>query len=232
LTSKMICYQRQAVAGARLAADSLGKVLIEVRTNLREASDGLVEWGTRYHGAALATIGLLLGSVLERIIIPASYHEDDLFPWGSHPELDVLWASSSVLIEHHGESATRPEKVALISKNDAAMANLRICWENPGGAFNCGACEKCMRTMVSLRIFGALDRCNTLPDSIDLRLLRSFRLGHGAGIFARQNLDAIRKSAIQDRELRRTLNQVVWISRFWETARAIRRALRLDRSSV
>jgi hypothetical protein len=216
----------QALAAARLAASSLGKELIEVRTNVRKASDGIVSWATLYHGAGLATIGLLLSNVVEKVIIPASYHQSELFPWGSHPSLDVLWTSSAVEIEHHGTFATRPEKVAKIAQNEAAMNHLRICWKNPGGAFNCGTCEKCMRTMVNLRIAGSLERCRTLPDVVDLHRLRSFHLGKGSMIFAKQNLVAARKARFRDQELIWTLQQIVWMAPFWDAARSLRTALR------
>ncbi|WP_269938286.1 hypothetical protein [Arthrobacter sp. HY1533] len=216
---------QKALDGARGAAKSLGKELVEVRTNIRHMSEGLLDWGTHYHGAALATVGLLLGDVLERVIIPASYHTSDLFPWGSHPELDSLWNSSSVTFEHHGESATRPEQVERISKSDAAMDHLRICWENPGGAFNCGQCEKCIRTMVNLRVVGSLERCRTLPDAIDIQRLRSFRPEHGSAIFAKQNLEAMKTHGIEDKELTAALTWMVRTAPLWDAARTIKKAI-------
>jgi len=222
----------QAVAGARAAAASLGKELIEVRTNIRQMSEGILDWGTHYHGAAMATVGLLLGDVLERVIVPASYHVDDLFPWGSHPDLDALWSSSVVTFEHHGEFATRPEKVARIADNDAAMDHLRICWKNPGGAFNCGTCEKCIRTMVNLRVVDALGRCRTLPDEIDVKRLRSFRAEHGSAVFAKQNLEAMKANGINDKELIGALKWTVRTAPLWDAARALRTYTRRLRGLV
>src|SRR5262249_59102310 len=48
-----------------------------------------------------------------------------------------------------------------------APGSLRVCWENPDGAYNCGRCEKCLRTMINLLIAGALDRCPTFPLPLD-----------------------------------------------------------------
>jgi len=51
------------------------------------------------------------------------------------------------------------------------MDTLRVCWENRGGRYNCGTCEKCLRTMAELYLAGALERCRTLPDRIDIDAL-------------------------------------------------------------
>jgi hypothetical protein len=220
-----VALAEQALTGAREAAESLGKELIEVKTNIRHSSEGLLDWGTHYHGAALATVGLLLGDVLARVIIPASYHVDDLFPWGSHPTLDPLWNSSTVTFEHHGEFATRPQKVERIAENDAAMDHLRICWENLGGAFNCGQCEKCVRTMVNLRVIGALERCQTLPSTVDVQRLRSFRPQHGSAVFAKQNLAAMKAHGVHDKELSAALTRMVRTAPLWDAARTIKKAI-------
>jgi hypothetical protein len=51
---------------------------------------------------------------------------------------------------HHGRGARRWEKLERISREPGALDILRVCWQDKG--FNCGRCEKCVRTMVLLRI--------------------------------------------------------------------------------
>ncbi|MCU1531368.1 MAG: hypothetical protein JWO49_939 [Arthrobacter sp.] len=194
----------QALQGARATAAAMGKHLIEVKTNLRTLSNKHVQWGRHYFGAALATVGLLLSDHIHTAIIPSSYYVDDLYPWGSHPELDPLWSNSKVRFEHHGTDRTRPQKVQAISEDDAAMDHLRVCWRNPDGAFNCGRCEKCLRTMVNLRIAGALERCRTLPSEFAIEEIGASANGLSK-IYARENLDALLASDVQDQELEAAL---------------------------
>jgi hypothetical protein len=199
---------KQALDGARAAAGAMGKQLVEVSTNIRTLSNKHVNWGPHYHGAALASVGLLLSKHIHTAIIPASYYVDDLYPWGSHPELDHYWSSSKVSFEHHGTDVTRPQKVIAIGNNPAAMDHLRVCWRNPDGAFNCGKCEKCLRTMVNLRIAGALGRCKTLPETFDIEAIRRPGATRLAKIYARENLAAFKASGLQDPELAAALEEL------------------------
>lgn len=52
---------------------------------------------------------------------------------------------------------------------DIALQHLRVCTDNPGQVYNCGRCPKCLRTMVNLRIVGALERCPTFARPLDLK---------------------------------------------------------------
>lgn len=214
--------REHALDANRKAAAVLGKPLIEVRTNIRHLSDSMgIDWGTHFHGAAMALVGLMLADHLERVVIPASYHDDDLFPWGSHPRLDPLWSSSHVEFLHHGTHASRPKKVMAIAKQQVALDHLRVCWKNPNGAYNCGRCEKCVRTMINLRVVDALDRCATLPHEIDNDRVRRLQMGHGARLFARENMSALD----DDRELRDALRHAAQVSRLREIVQGWKRRL-------
>ncbi len=214
----------EVIDEARAAAAELGRQLIVVRTNIRALSDPHLDWGVHFHGAALAAVAQLLGNHLARVILPATYHRSELFPWGSHPELDPLWSSSTVTVVHHGEERTRPQKVAAIATSPVAMAHLRVCWENRGGRYNCGECEKCVRTMINLRVVGALERCATLPHTIDASALRRIRADHGAGLRATENLAALRASGISDPELERALRALARRARLGHALDRIARA--------
>lgn len=184
----------QALSEMQSAADAYGKELIVISTDIRKYSDRFQVWGARYHGAALATVGLLLSEHLSKVIIPSSFSTEDLHPWGSHPLTDPLWSASHLTIEHHGEETQRFEKVAAISTDPIAMRHLRICWRNTGGSYNCGECEKCLRTMTELYLSMSLERCATLPDRIDTKLVRALELRGSGKTFARTNIERLRKS--------------------------------------
>lgn len=159
-------------SGVRAAAAELGLPLVEVRTDVRRFSDSYVHWEA-YHGAAMATVAHLLATRFRRILIPATLTYADLMPLGSHPLLDPLWSSEAVELVHVGCEASRLEKLAAIAGEPAARQWLRVCWENRGSQYNCGVCEKCLRTMVALRALGLLEQFEAFPHSIDpIRLSR------------------------------------------------------------
>lgn len=199
----------KASAKVREVASVFGKNVIEIETNIRELLDPYVDWGVLGHGAALAAIGHLLAPSLRRIFIPASHTYADLFPWGSHPVLDPLWSSESLEFVHDGCEGTRVEKVALLARYDVALQSLRVCWKNPQGSYNCGRCEKCLRTMINLRVNGALERCTTFDEAFDIAHVRRLAVtDESTRSFIRENLDALRKTHA-DHELEEALHAVL-----------------------
>lgn len=165
--------------------------LLNVETNLRSLSDEYVSWGM-YHGAALASVALAAASLFRKVYIPSSYSYAELFLWGSHPLLDPLWSTEATTLVHDGCEAGRLEKIMRISAHDAARQHLRVCWENVAQQYNCGTCEKCLRTMIGLRIAGALERCSTFDRPLDPAAVARMRLRTaGASVFLEENLKAL-----------------------------------------
>jgi hypothetical protein len=152
--------------GLGSAAADLGKPLTEVRTDLRAFSDPYAFWES-YHGAAIASVAHLLAGRFSKVYIPATLTYAHLTPLGSHPLLDPLWSSEALELIHDGCEASRLEKLAFIAEEPAARQWLRVCWENRGATYNCGRCEKCLRTMVALHALGLLGQFTSFPDSID-----------------------------------------------------------------
>ncbi|MCB0967818.1 MAG: hypothetical protein KDB37_13360 [Ilumatobacter sp.] len=145
------------------AASMLGLPLIEVESNLAafgRASN--VGWND-YHGAAMAGVAHLLSPGFSRFVIPASTTYAQLYPLGSHPMVDPLWSSEELEIVHHGADSTRTEKLRAVADDPASRRHLRVCFENRDGAYNCGRCEKCVRTAVGVRIAGVEGRFESLP---------------------------------------------------------------------
>lgn len=178
-------------------ATDLGKNLIEIETNIREFIDPYVRWGPLGHGAALAAIGHLLYPVLQRIYIPATHTYSDLFPWGSHPVLDHFWSSESLEFIHDGCEATRLDKVSLLAKYDVALRSLRVCWQNPNSSYNCGQCEKCLRTMINLKVNNAY--CTTFSKELDLKNVMEISADdESTRAFIQENLNMVKKHKIDD----------------------------------
>lgn len=182
--------RRRVSASLRAAAAELGKPLIEVETDLRALGDPLLDWGRQYHGAALAAVALALAPHLRRCYIPSSQLVGDPPTWASNPISDPLWSTEDVEIVHDAD-IPRVDKVARLVESETAMRYLRVCWENRRGAYNCGTCAKCLRTMTSLRALGALERCATFDRPLSLRRAAFVPMDDSNRFYAEENLRLI-----------------------------------------
>lgn len=201
-----------AVQGARAAASALGLPLIEVRTNLRELSDGVLSWQYQYHGTGLATIAHALSDHIGVAIIPSTYSKVQLRPCGSHPYLDPWWSGDQMRIEHGEIDVSRPEKVWAIAEHQVVLDHLRVCWDKYTTTVNCGRCEKCVRTMFALEAVGALTRCATFPDRLTLRdYLWMIPRSPDIDIRIEEVLELFQQNPPADRRLQRRLRGV-WLA--------------------
>ena len=199
----------------REVASAFGKNIIAIETNVRELLRPYVKWGPLGHGSVLAATGHLLSPFFERIYIAASLTYADLLPWGSHPVLDHWWSSEAVEFVHDGCEANRIEKVGRLSDCDIALKNLRVCWRNPGSAYNCGRCEKCLRTMINLQVHNALDRCTAFDEELDIRRVSKIIIKKKAiRAVMQQNLDELNKSQGNEelkKALQKALDRPMWV---------------------
>ena len=176
------------------AADEMNKPLIEVETNSREITEPHAAWPRHQYGNALAGIGHLLGRHANRVLIPSSDTYECLIPWGSHPLTDTLWQSERLAIEHDGADCSRLEKVRFLSAHDAALHHLRVCWRNPGNAYNCGVCEKCVRTQLELLASGLLERCPVFSETITAHKIAEIVIPAQFGEYYVEILRALRET--------------------------------------
>lgn len=132
-------------------AQSFGKSLLPVTTNVRQFSEQRrISWEFM-HGLILASVGNILA--MGRIYIPSSYTYRELFPWGSHPLTDPMWSTESCEVIHDGAESQRWEKVRAITADQKVLDNLHVCWRSKTS--NCGRCPKCVRTMAALHLLQA-----------------------------------------------------------------------------
>ena len=209
------------LANARKVSRELQKNTLPVATNVRDFAIQFVRWDRLYHGAAMASVGLALESVFHRIYIASSFSRGQLFPWGSHPALDPLWSTERLSLSHDGFEARRVDKIRFIAQFPIAMDTLRVCTLRPfpGNVYNCGLCEKCLRTMVGLHIAGALERSRTLPHSIDLGVLRSIRIPEELREFTEELVTDLGSSKT-DLAIRSALEEALSVSARSKPARA------------
>lgn len=170
------------------AAAELGLKLLVVSTDIRGFSHRYLTW-SEFHGSAIAATAHLLG--LRRCYVPSSLSTGNLLPYGSHPELDPLWSSESTELVYDAYDISRVDKTRLIAGSDTAMRYLRVCNARDDTGYNCGRCEKCLRTLVSLRIWGRRGVLPTFPEPLDLGDL-STRRSHRVPELWIQNLEAAR----------------------------------------
>ncbi|HPD60833.1 MAG TPA: hypothetical protein PKV48_03620 [Thermodesulfobacteriota bacterium] len=186
-----------------------GKRVIEVETNLRSFIHPYLRW-LHSHGIAFASVGNLLFPFFRRIYIPAShtYANATFYLLGSHPALDPLWSTETLEFVHDGCEATRIAKIAFLSKSDVALKCLRVCGQNIDDGFNCGRCEKCIRTKINLHIAGALNRCAAFDSQLDPGHIEKISFKEmGPRLFAEENLNAL-KDRPGDRDLYDALQKI------------------------
>lgn len=149
--------------------------VIRVKTNVREMLDKYVLWNYS-HGAALASVALVIRRGLANVYFSGAVEPAALYPYGMHPRLDPLWSTEKMKIIHFGHRTLRINKVKFIATSSIARKTLRVCWRNRLGEYNCSRCEKCIRTMVHLYVWGVLKDFKTFRSDIDLNTLSSLHL--------------------------------------------------------
>lgn len=175
-------YDEAAVRNRRWLADR-GVPLLEVASNVRFVGHNFgMGWNT-YFGGGLAAIGHLLGA--GRLLIAAGRTWRELWPDGSHPLADPLWSSSRTEVLHIGRGQKRWEKIAAIASAPGAIDLLRVCWQDKG--YNCGRCEKCIRTMVLLRLLQL--ESPSFPPLNDMELVGRRPDDPGEAAYVREALD-------------------------------------------
>ncbi len=160
--------------------------LVMVDTNLKVFKESVMNkthlWAT--YGGTLAACAHALGSLFGRFNLPAqaTYSHADLRPVGSHPVLDHLLGTDQLQVIHTGARISRVGKLEALADHSIARDNLRVCFRNPefdpesGAVINCGKCEKCIRTIISLEILGRLGEFSTFPNRPPMGMLHDSQL--------------------------------------------------------
>jgi len=140
------------VACARNAAwlGGIDKALWVMSTNLRWVGMRLgVRWND-HNGACLAGCAHALG--LAEVYIASGHAWLDWMPGATHRVIDPELGGDRLRVHHHGFGPMRWEKLQRIAQAPGALELLRVCWHDR--AYNCGECEKCIRTMYLLGALG------------------------------------------------------------------------------
>jgi hypothetical protein len=133
----------------------MGKEQILVKTNIRDLSNGILQWGRDYHGTALAGVANLLYNHLKKVHISPS-HSVETKRWGQFPSLAKAFSTDYQQLEEH-RGLVRSEKAATVG-NKPGSVNIRVCYRNISGTVNCGTCIKCVRTRLEFDLVKAKHR--------------------------------------------------------------------------
>ena len=231
---------RMAHEKAERITSSVGVPLISARTNLRELPH---DWEDAF-ATKLASILHVFNETFEGAVFaadePYAFYEFANVPWGQNPVSDRWLGTCSFPVRSDGAELSRLEKVRLITEWEAALDNIRVCWEGNVPGENCGACEKCVRTQLELAALGITPgenfKAHLSPRMVaKMQLRNEMHLANALVILdysSRNNL-----SAWWTRELRKVVRrgcrppvrfQALRQSTLWK---ALRRILRPQRSS-
>ncbi|MFL5873301.1 MAG: polysaccharide pyruvyl transferase family protein [Solirubrobacterales bacterium] len=187
-------------ARLREAADELGLTLHTVETNLREISEPngpehpVARWEA-YYGCAVAAVALFLGRAFDRVLITGDSDYEVQPTIGANWMVDQLWSTEELEIVDAGGRFNRAERTELIASHPLVQRTLRVCWQNPDGAYNCGHCRKCLTTMATLEAFDRLEAVETFPSQLDLEALAAAEINQPAFLSIWEDLlDATRRS--------------------------------------
>lgn len=141
-------------------ADAAGVELKTVRTTIRERE---TENWEDYHAGALASVLHLFSRLFSYGMIASSDSYNYLshlpYVWGSSAATDYLLSGAGMEIVHDGAGYTRPQKLAWLARAWPQLVPLtQFCWEGKSRDVNCGLCNKCVRTRLSLLAAGHDDR--------------------------------------------------------------------------
>lgn len=116
-------------------------------------------WSHIQHGMGLTGLVAPLAYKYNynKLLIASSYTSDIKIDWGSAPEIDNEIAWGGLNVYHHGYDYKRVDKILGIAneveKLDTSI-NLRVCFSTDNKGVNCSNCEKCLRTILALKVFG------------------------------------------------------------------------------
>jgi hypothetical protein len=151
----------------------LGIDLIPASTNVK-AFLPRTDWGL-FHGGATIGAALVLDRGVRRFYVPASHTYGHLMPWGSDPRVDPLLSTEALEVVHDGVEVTRLHKTTVIGRWPPTFGRLRVCVSADPSVPNCCRCEKCVRTMTTLELFGLLARHTSFPRPLRRSDLRACR---------------------------------------------------------
>lgn len=135
----------------RLASVSKDFEFVDIATNLRNVYGNFISWPEIGSSAVLGAIAKLFSDKCGLALIGSSWEFSCTIPHASTPLIDPLWSCDRQNVMHFTGRTSRLDKMkAIQSHAPEFLPGLRVCYENREGAYNCGVCEKCLRTQLEI----------------------------------------------------------------------------------
>ena len=112
---------------------------------------------------------------------------------GSHWLLEPSWSSAFQSYDLDGGEAGRLDKVRSIFQwRPDALRRLRVCFEARGLDSNCGVCEKCLRTLLAMRLCGGEEYADSFAKPLDIEKVKNVHMQPFLRIFWLELLEEAR----------------------------------------
>lgn len=145
-----------ALARSRRLLAATSVELVPLATNFRQVMP--YDYARRGFGSLMVSSLLLFQETHRTGLIPASNrYRDAQVAYGSTPLTDPLFGTRHFRLAHDGAREDRLEKLRAIQGWPGLLENLRVCSLPATADKNCGRCEKCIRTILTLRLLGVYD---------------------------------------------------------------------------
>ncbi len=201
-------------AAIQAVARAAGKELIVGRTNLRD--DSLMDYGLYYAGPCLSAVALSIAPALSEALIANATDYRGLYAGACHPLVEGrIRAGHFQVISDGGERNRLHRIVDLVGTDPLSLKYLRVCTQNRSGVHNCGQCQKCLRTMVTLHLMGVLKKAPTFPHEFNARTVRHLCIRNDWDMHYLQEILEYAVESDADPAVTRELRRLFGIYRRW-----------------
>lgn len=170
-------FARSAARSRRLTDDA-GLELHLGATNLRTLP---VPWEDSFSTAVAACLSFFQPTYGFGLVPSFQDWNHIHFDHGSNPLTDPLLSSLSFAVVHDGTGFGRIDKLRALTTWPAALRDLRVCWQGAELDRNCCRCEKCLRTMLMLRVCGVRE-CEAFPEPLESQHLDALVIRNQSGL--------------------------------------------------
>jgi len=194
-------------------ADDLNIELIEIEIDFESMRALKIDWANTY-GLKHVCVAHLLQDHFNVFLASSSQTFKCITPDGYHPLVDPAWASERVCILSKGYDASRIKKIKYLSQFPIVKKTLRVCSRTTrNGLYNCGKCEKCIRTKLEIKTVGILEEYETIDPTIDFIQLYKARISPKCLKYYHEIVEELELSG-KYKPLKRKIKMVLLAERF------------------
>jgi hypothetical protein len=208
----------RATVKIQATGEKYHKNVIEIETNARIFVAKYMRWKMS-HAILFGCIGQMISTQYQKILIASAYTKEEQASGLFTPIIHPFWSSTDLEFVYSDDGATRLQKLDKVVQDDLILNSLRVCTKNIGGKYNCGRCEKCLRTMIELTAIGAMDRCTTFANPLDLRRVSGWYFLERKTIDeARYSLEYLKQRGIEPElqaALQKTIAHPGWLNKVY-----------------